>query len=91
MKASEFLRLIKSNGEWDNAYLVDFSYLENTNHWSKGVMHNKKVYDIHFCPVPISISLEKVKSEKLKIILWGATAKIIWNFFKKHRDDVNFS
>jgi 8-oxo-dGTP pyrophosphatase MutT (NUDIX family) len=92
LKESEFLESIKSNGEWDNAYLVPSSYIFNVDHWSRGVMiRDRKEFDIYFCPIPISKSIIKTKITSDCIVLWGATAKIIWNFFKIHIDDANFS
>jgi coenzyme A diphosphatase NUDT7 len=87
-----FLSSLKSNGEWDNAYLVPCSYIFNDNYWSKGLMvRDKKEYDIYFCPIPKDKALIKEEMRSDSIVLWGATAKILWNFFKIHIDDANFS
>lgn len=92
MNKEDFIRNIISNGEWDNAYLVPKSYLFERSNWSRGVMcKGDKDFDIYFCPVPKTISLSKTPVLDDKIILWGATAKIIWNFFKIHIDDASFS
>jgi 8-oxo-dGTP pyrophosphatase MutT (NUDIX family) len=90
MKPQKFIEGVKSNGEWDNAYLVPTSYLFNASHWSRGSMERGKSYDVFFCPIPKVSVLEKNPDDEHKVILWGATAKIIWNFFKIHIDDVNF-
>jgi 8-oxo-dGTP pyrophosphatase MutT (NUDIX family) len=87
-----FLAALESNGEWDNAYLVPCSYIFNEKHWSRGLMvkeTNQK--NIYFCPIPSQRALIKEEMQSESIVLWGATAKILWNFFKIHIDDANFS
>jgi 8-oxo-dGTP pyrophosphatase MutT (NUDIX family) len=85
-----FIDSVESNGEWSNAYLAKAEYIFNTDHWSRGRMHRGRTYDVYFCPIPKSEVLEKSPDNDIKVILWGATAKIIWNFFKIHIDDANF-
>ncbi len=91
MSRKDFIQKIVSNGEWNNAYLARADYIFNDSHWSRGSMFKERVYDVFFCPIPKSEVLEKSPDEQNKVILWGATAKIIWNFFKIHIDDANFS
>ena len=84
----EFLKEIKSNGEWSSAYLVPSDYLFNIRHWSKGYSYgNDRIKPIYFCPIPVEKISQRGVSDSNKVILWGATARIIWNFFKKHIDD----
>ena len=83
----EFLRDIKSNGEWNDAYLVPIEYLEDKERWSFGKSYyQESSYKIRFCPLVSHTILSKSGMAKIDL-LWGATARMIWNFFKYHYVD----
>ena len=80
-----FIKSIKSNGEWSEAMLVPFKDLWDYERWTfaKSLRGDDKNL-ILFYPIMrnsyISTSGEAGKDH----LLWGATAKMIWNFFKFH-------
>ncbi len=86
MSKVKFLNSIKSNGEWDNAYLIPMDYIFDESHWSRAEVVSVKKYDIYFCPIPKSFAMSQSTLDERGVVLWGATAKMIWNFFKKHID-----
>lgn len=82
-----FLENIKSNGEWDDAYLVPINYLKDKTKWSFGkAISLEDEYKIRFCPL-VSLEIITKSGEAKKDLLWGATARMIWNFFKYHYDN----
>ncbi len=83
----DFLSLAQSNGEWNDLVLVPLEYLSNTELWSRGRVTTENPYHVYFAPLMKEhcIYLSEHKSEPY--LLWGATAKMILNFFQKHLDD----
>lgn len=74
-----------SNGEWSHFILVENSYLENTDNWQIAAMYSITKYNVFFVPLIRSQSLYHPDiREQQEYLLWGATAKMIWNFFKKN-------
>ncbi len=74
-----FLEMAKSNGEWDDLLLVDVNYLSNIDNWQKAKT-NYRTGNLYFVPILPDVYDSQKNSENH--ILWGATAKIIWYFFK---------
>lgn len=84
----QLLRDIKSNGEWNDALLVPIEYLLRKEHWSFGLsMRGSNNYKIKFCPLIKGSFLSTQNSGKDEYLLWGATAKMIGNFFKYYSSD----
>ncbi len=78
----EIISKLESNGEWDDAILVPYKYLESKSNWSHGIsMRESSVVKIRFCSIPASKTVSTNNSAE-STLLWGATAQMIWNFFK---------
>lgn len=79
-----FIKNVKSNGEWDEAFLYPMEKLINRSGWSFAMGHRTLLEKraILFHPIAANSYLPCVGSASQDYILWGATAKMIWNFFK---------
>ena len=89
MEPINFLDLIKSNGEWTNAILVPIEYFLNKDFWSQGIgIAGSRSIPIHFCPIMYGQYLSKSPNIFDHYLLWGATGRIIWNFFEKYGESV---
>lgn len=85
------LKSVKSNGEWSELIVVKMSYFLDINRWTQA--ETDSGHKILFFPIE-SNSYES-QNNKIKIdhILWGATGRMVFNFFKNHyrngRNDTN--
>lgn len=81
---SEFIGKLKSNGEWDEAILVPYSYIREVNRWTYGrAVRENSEYKINFCTIHEGDFLSnRVSGDSQSHVLWGATAQMVWNFFK---------
>ncbi len=77
----EFIKNIESNGEWENLVLVPIEHLENSKMWTKGMSRDRHAA-VFFHPLLTSICTYYRKPKKVAYVLWGASAKMIVNFFK---------
>lgn len=84
---ASFIKAIKSNGEWSEALLVPFECLLQKEHWTvaRSVLSDSE-YLIKFYPIMRNTYLAHSGSSNKDHLLWGATAKMIWNFFKFYGD-----
>ncbi len=80
----EELRKSQSNGEWDFACFYPLKNLLNESTWSYFNYHyNGETYPVYLFPMDFG---EKPKlipdngQELESFILWGATARVVWNF-----------
>lgn len=82
-RPEEFIKHIKSNGEWSDALLFPFKELKRSERWSfaKSILGAGE-RTISFFPLMKGSYLSHLDASQKDHILWGATAKMIWNFFK---------
>lgn len=74
-----------SNGEWSDFILTELSYLQNPQNWHLAKMYSKREFNIYFVPLTqCSSTYHPTGAGIADYLLWGATAKMIWNFFKKN-------
>jgi len=87
LTANELLKRVKSNGEWTDALLISFDFLENQKNWTHGnAIKGNNRFPILFCPM-ISGGYESSTGDNdVDHMLWGLTAKMIGNFFKIYSD-----
>jgi hypothetical protein len=79
----EFIDKMKSNGEWSSFILANYTDLVQSSKWQCAQVLGKKKYDIYFYPLLSSeISTFPDNEKDKKLVLWGASAKMLWNFFK---------
>jgi 8-oxo-dGTP pyrophosphatase MutT (NUDIX family) len=76
-----FIDRIQSNGEWSEAMLVNYHELMNIDLWSHGKsMTLNNSYNIMFRPMERNMLITTRSDENRDRVLWGATAKMIWDF-----------
>ncbi|MFT6632572.1 MAG: 8-oxo-dGTP pyrophosphatase MutT (NUDIX family) [Bacteriovoracaceae bacterium] len=81
---SEFLTRIKSNGEWDDIVLAPVSYLKEESNWTHANVISEKPYAVYFCPLTFEECRFLNNTVGSSYVLWGASAKMVLNFFQKH-------
>lgn len=83
MDPQEFVKNIKSNGEWDEAMMVPFSGLLSRDSWTfaRSVLPDSE-HLIKFYPIMRGSYISNSGDNGKDHLLWGASAKMIWNFFK---------
>ena len=71
MTIAEFGATVKSNGEWDEIYLIDFDELSKSDRWMSGTYHHTagQTTKIVFFPF----------NDPTTNLLWGATGKIVFS------------
>jgi len=79
-----FIDEIKSNGEWDEAILVNYQYLMDQDFWTHGKAYSKRDdYSILFRTLSVNKIITSAHNQRDFYVLWGATARMIWNFHHK--------
>jgi 8-oxo-dGTP pyrophosphatase MutT (NUDIX family) len=72
---------IVSNGEWVEAILYPVNELLRPQNWVRG---ESSAYSIYFHPILHNRYLSKSQDVDKPYMLWGATARMIWKFFKNY-------
>lgn len=76
-----FIEQIKSNGEWDEAIIVKYQSLMDMNFWTHAKTYsNRKDCSILFRSLKHNDVVLSSQNQKEHFVLWGATARMIWNF-----------
>jgi 8-oxo-dGTP pyrophosphatase MutT (NUDIX family) len=90
LNPTQFLTSLRSNGEWDEALMFPYQQLRDHSLWTQGegVMSSTEPSSILFYPLIPESYQAKSGQTKNSHLLWGATAKMIWKFFKKYDQDV---
>lgn len=85
MSQRDFFDQVQSNGEWENLLLVDYRQLQRAEFWQRGMVNDRRNDSVFFFPLITqhTIFLNGADSED-HCALWGASAKMIVNFFKKY-------
>ena len=81
---SDLINELKSNGEWDEAILVPIEYFREEARWSYGLSsRDGKKHRIKFCSIQKDTFISTSNDSEFEShLLWGATAQMMWNFFK---------
>ena len=77
---------MNSNGEWDEFVIAPISFLANMDYWVKGSIFTQQQYSVYFAPLLKAFCFYSDDFEFNPYILWGASAKMVLNFFQKHQD-----
>lgn len=80
----ELLKQVRSNGEWSDLIITPLEYLREVNNWQTALIPNTS-HLIGFCPLTRKESLFHSRSGASDYVLWGASAKMVWNFFKCYK------
>lgn len=81
MNKDELLKKIVSNGEWVEALTYPVCEILDENKWVRG---KSSSYSIYFHPILQNTYLSKSEEVDTTYLLWGATARMIWKFFKNY-------
>lgn len=86
MELDAFLKNVESNGEWTDGILASVDDLTNWDHWVKGqaFSDNFKTHNVLFFPIASMTHMTKNVDSDVNHLLWGATARMIWKFFKNY-------
>lgn len=82
ISTEKFLAEVKSNGEWDTVVAYSWDELLKEENWEYGIYDGYVKRPIMFHPIRTGHYIPKENSETL--MLWGATASIVWNLLKKY-------
>lgn len=78
---SEFLKQVKSNGEWDDIVAYPWNELKEEERWNFAWRHGHGKVPVMFHTIRSGTYLPLDKNEPVHL-LWGATAGMIWNFLR---------
>ena len=83
----DFMQDAQSNGEWTDLITTRISELKSKSYWKQGLIDKK--YKVYFYSLNHFNSKCSSLNKEFNFVLWGATAKMILLFFKKHLDSGN--
>lgn len=75
-----FLASAISNGEWDDLLAVPWTELTHLDNWGWGEFCGKTSQKILFAPIRARHYIHHKNQNDRTHILWGATARMIWNY-----------
>ena len=79
----QFLNKALSNGEWSDLVAVEIQALQKNNLWTKAQAYSaSREFEFYFFPLLFEYSQYQNKDIAVPYTLWGASAKMILNFFK---------
>lgn len=82
---SHFLDNVCANDEWDHLMLCSFDHLANESNWQVAkVVQNGHRY-VAFSYLNNPTNKIHPHAGEIEFLLWGASAKMVWNFFKCHK------
>lgn len=82
---------IVSNGEWSNLVAVKINKIKEEHLWTSAqVLSGKDQFSFHFFPLIEDHTRYFHNDFAVPYTLWGASAKMILNFFKNPKLDDNF-
>lgn len=79
---SEFLNQAISNGEWSDLILAPIEELKNISRWQHAQIVIEEKRSVYFLPLDTLGCHYHPENSNTEFVLWGASAKMIWNFFK---------
>lgn len=83
---TEFIKSIKSNGEWTYAFTTPLKKFFKMEDWSYGIGHwRDKVRHVYFHSIPAHLQLS-TRRETNNEMLWGATAKMVWTLVQLQKN-----
>lgn len=86
-----FFEAVKSNGEWSNLVAVKISKINDPNLWTSAQALTKRgEFSFYFFPLIDRYSRYLNQDFAVPYTLWGASAKMILNFFKNPNLDDKF-
>lgn len=81
MSTAQFLREVKSNGEWDDILAYPWDELMKEDSWEFAWRHGYGKFPVLFHTIRTG-SYFPLEQNVKPHLLWGATAHMIWSFLK---------
>ncbi len=81
LSTNEFLKSVKTNGEWDHLWILDLKELQQERNWDYfwRISPSGEKKSVLIYPIQTDYGFSRPHQDGLKPILWGATARIVWN------------
>lgn len=75
----ELFKMVRSNGEWTELITVPISYLKRSSNWLAANWYATNHQGVVlFCPIEKNNYCSYCAVESVDHMLWGATARIVW-------------
>jgi 8-oxo-dGTP pyrophosphatase MutT (NUDIX family) len=85
MPTAQFLKEVRSNGEWDDMLAYPWEEILNEGSWEYANRFGYGKQAIMFHPIRSGTYLPLENNQKFHL-LWGATAQMIWKFLRLYFD-----
>ncbi len=86
MTTQEFMRDVKSNGEWDDILAYPWNELTKEENWEFAWRNSHSQLPVLFHPIRRKTYISK-GSDFHTHLLWGATASMVWDFLRLYYKD----
>lgn len=81
ISTQEFIKNVKSNGEWVDCVAYPWSELLIEENWQFGIRHGYAKFHVLFHPMRRGTFIPKTNDFHTHL-LWGATASMVWDFLR---------
>lgn len=79
--SSEFMKVVTSNGEWDDCIAYPWKELTIEENWEFAWRNGYTRSPVHFHPIRRNTYIPKTYDHHTHL-LWGATASMVWDFLR---------
>jgi 8-oxo-dGTP pyrophosphatase MutT (NUDIX family) len=86
MTTEEFLRDVKSNGEWDHIIAYSWKEISKEENWEFAWRNGYSKSAVMFHPIRPGTYIS-AESNAASYLLWGATASMIWSFLNLYFEE----
>ncbi len=86
MSTEEFLRDVKSNGEWDHILAYSWKEIIKEENWEFAWRNGYSKSAVMFHPIRPGTYIS-AESTEASYLLWGATASMIWTFLNLYFEE----
>jgi 8-oxo-dGTP pyrophosphatase MutT (NUDIX family) len=88
ISTEEFLRDVKSNGEWDDVIAYPWKELMKEENWEFAWRNGYAKFPVLFHPIRQNTFIPKGHDFHTHL-LWGATASMVWDFLRLYYKDAS--
>lgn len=88
ISTEEFLRDVKSNGEWDDVIAYPWTELTKEENWEFAWRNGYAQFPVLFHPIRRNTFIPK-GTDFHTHLLWGATASMVWDFLRLYYKDAS--
>lgn len=80
MDVVDFLKKVKSNGEWDHMIALPWSTINRAEYWNYAEVQGHSSYQILMTTIAAKSYLHHNNQNDADFVLWGATARMVWSY-----------